>query len=481
MFSPRSAIFFLTAFSAVHVVHGEDPAVVNERLNQLHPCLHRSVYLRFQKEGLASYHLCMHGGNTSWISHANDAANSWQTSSGQRVPITKYFQDASYAAVSRRFRGNIDWSQDPMGQCSWWVLDFQLSEDYLRIDNGKVDCIAIGGSPGDTPKASWPFAPNSLNYELKANTPAEEIEAWKALARATFAPTLMPTAEPTITPTSDPTVNPTTEPTLIPTAEPTLSPAVVAAFAAARDANATACLLSLQHGETAEVSLESLMEVLRIRTVGEYSATAYELTSQQILEAVDADVNGKISVEEWLEAGLERSFRSGVAQEFMMTDISPRDGVVSRAEFAAIHVLGEEVVSSRMFSEEAINFVRFAEVPRLPITLVFMVLDSNDSGRIPDTEGVVANKTLRGLNQYLESLSPEESSRWLQRGVQGMGKASAASYVPLSVALLSVVVLALLAVVLIVVVLDRRKVSFRDDNDNHSQQQTATISNFALL
>jgi hypothetical protein len=104
------------------------------------------VFVQGGQLGLASYHF---GSLTEdkehpYISYASAPAD-WRLSDGTRPPTKKYFENWSYDAQIRRFRGHIVWGSNTFSGASKWEYEIQFSVDFLRIDGGCINWIDANG------------------------------------------------------------------------------------------------------------------------------------------------------------------------------------------------------------------------------------------------------------------------------------------------------------------------------------------------
>ena len=87
------------------------------------------VYIKLNKVGLASYHF---DEEIPYISYANPHPN-WKLDNGDRMPTKKYFENCSYDAASRTFKGTIHWKPVTAGGSDKWEYKMIFSPDFMII------------------------------------------------------------------------------------------------------------------------------------------------------------------------------------------------------------------------------------------------------------------------------------------------------------------------------------------------------------
>lgn len=107
-----------------------------------------NVYVQGGMEGLASYHFEKDGYSfdRSYISYAS-APPYWRLSNGSPPPKKKHFENSSYDAHTKTFKGTVDWSPLNFNGDSRWEYRMVFSDNLLEIEGGEIVCIdAEGGN-----------------------------------------------------------------------------------------------------------------------------------------------------------------------------------------------------------------------------------------------------------------------------------------------------------------------------------------------
>jgi len=88
--------------------------------------------------GVASYHLSADL-SQCYISYLN-APQIWRLADDRRPPNKKYFEEVTYDAVQRRFRGSIYWETPfKTKQSTRWEYNFVFSHAFDSIESGSID------------------------------------------------------------------------------------------------------------------------------------------------------------------------------------------------------------------------------------------------------------------------------------------------------------------------------------------------------
>lgn len=126
---------------------------------QLHYCRYRAppssilgaAYMQGGQVGMASYHFPSlepsSEATTDGIPYISYAAapTGWQLDDGSAPPERKRFENPTYDADSRAFRGTIRWEPRAFGGDAVWEYEMIFAEDFRVIEDGCVHAFGIAG------------------------------------------------------------------------------------------------------------------------------------------------------------------------------------------------------------------------------------------------------------------------------------------------------------------------------------------------
>ena len=115
----------------------------------------RFVWIQFNQEGFASYHLGTNGKN-----YIKYELVDWKLDNGDSVPTKKHFINDHLDYKEKKFTGTIDWSSNTFDGDVKWVFEMNFREDWGTIVSGSVVSIKINGE-----EEILKYGPD-LNYNL---------------------------------------------------------------------------------------------------------------------------------------------------------------------------------------------------------------------------------------------------------------------------------------------------------------------------
>ena len=83
------------------------------------------------------------------------APEEWTTDDGARVPQRKLFEDCSFDASTRTFRGTVQWLDSPLGGSARWIYRMVFSDDFCIIEDGEIvsyDVLGVAASTDRYPQ-----------------------------------------------------------------------------------------------------------------------------------------------------------------------------------------------------------------------------------------------------------------------------------------------------------------------------------------
>ena len=273
---------------------------------------------------------------------------------------------------------------------------------------------------------------------------------------------------PTSEPTADPTAAPTSEPTAEPTAAPTRAPCRAGS---SYDAPRDQCVHDL----------DSCNLLLLSQNANQDPSPAVPGTCNAIFAACSGDgAVEELTEAEWDACAVDAAMDPTFVQAFALVDNAPRNGKVSRAEYAAFHRISDRQVEDLVFPGEELALTSFQYEPMTAAQDFFDRFDRNNTGRaccVPHVNGGEPF-VLRQLTDFLNGLPAAEAERQLQQLMHGGGSSdlsprgstwssSAAAAVCFGVALV---------VVLAVIALRRRR-----SGEAKDEEEAGGASNRSLL
>jgi len=92
---------------------------------------------------MAAYHFV--GPHDCYISFASAPA-SWKLDDGSPPPAKKPFEEPTYDAATRTFRGVVNWDDVPFEGCTRWVYEMVFSDSFAIICAGKMEAFSSDGN-----------------------------------------------------------------------------------------------------------------------------------------------------------------------------------------------------------------------------------------------------------------------------------------------------------------------------------------------
>jgi len=106
-----------------------------------------NVFLQAGKPGIAAYHF--ESLEECYISYTA-APDTWRRADGSAPPPRKFFENTTYDAENRTFRGTIEWGDNSFNDDARWEYTMVFSESFSVISGGEMQAYSSSGEPTRT-------------------------------------------------------------------------------------------------------------------------------------------------------------------------------------------------------------------------------------------------------------------------------------------------------------------------------------------